>query len=286
MRAILSAIRSVAKTFVAGVNDFIEDGCPSMAAALAYFALFSLPPLLVVLMTIGESLVEAEAVRMEASRWIWRTLGPNAAREVERVLWTASRPGGPPGFAAGLSIVVLGFSSTTAFAQLQDALNRAWDVRRRPDRAMWKAYLFKRLLSFGLLVLIGLAILASMAMSTLIVFVAENAPIAPWATETADAALSFAMFTTLLAVLFRFAPDAEVAWRHAFGGAAVTAVLFIAAKRGLTFYLSHSDLGSAYGSAGSLALLLFWFYAAAAVFLFGAELTHAWAAAHAPKTRR
>lgn len=257
-----------------------------MAASLAYFAVFSLPALAVLLMMAGEMLVEAEAVRVEASKWAWRSLGSDAASQVERVLWTASRPGGPPGLAAFVSAAVLLFSSTTAFVQLQDALNRAWNVEPRSDRAVWQQFLLRRLFSFGLLMLIGAAVLASMALSTAIVFLAERTPAAPWAIETANAAISAAIFTVLLAVLFRYGPDADVAWRHALGGAAVTAILFVAAKQGLTFYLSRSDLGGAYGSAGSLALLLFWFYAAAAVVLFGAELTNAWAGRHSPKTRR
>ena len=260
-----------------GVENFIADDCPTQAAALAFFAIFSMPPLLVVVMSIGEFLIEGESVRRQVSTWAWTTLGRNAAQEVEKIIWSASRPGGPPNLAAILSVLALVFSSTTAFTKLQDSLNLAWKVPE-PDRPMWKAYLFKRFISFGLVVTVGVVALLSLVVSTILSAVIDRLGLPHLLPEAGSLVLSWVGLTILLAVLFRYLPDTDVLWRHALSGAMVTAGLFAISKQLMGIYLARSDIGGAYGSAGSLVLLLFWFYFASSVLLFGAELTHAWGA--------
>ncbi len=277
-RSLLEVVKLTAK-------EFTQDDCPRMAAALAYYTVFSLPPLLfLIIMIAGFAYPEATA-RQAITNEIREVVGPETAEQVGTMIDSASeraRAGG------GLLVTVLGgvaliFGATGAFAQLQAALNKAWQVAPDPAQGGIKNFAFKRLISFGMILATGFLLLVSMALSAIVTAlgssIADMLPIslASWVPRLFDLTVSLAVITFLFAALFKILPDAEIRWRDVWAGAIVTAILFVLGKFGIGLYLGQSDPGSAYGAAGSLAIVLIWIYFSSMMLLLGAEFTQVWA---------
>jgi membrane protein len=208
-------------------------------------------------------------------------MAPEAAQQIEALLVQAQQPG--RGVAAGLvGALVLIVSATGALQELQTALNRAWGVQPDPKQSGYRALVWKRLISLALLMGVGALLLTSLVASWgLAAFGDWLGPNLPkWLSARAiwglNALLSLGMVTVLIAAIFKFVPDARLAWSDVWAGAAVTAALFVAGKMALGLYFSTSAPASAYGAAGSLALVLLWIYYSAQVLLLGAEFTHVW----------
>lgn len=271
-------------------GEFQQDDCLQMAAALAYYTIFSLPPLLVIIITIAGLQLGEEAVQGKVEQEIEQMIGAEAAEQVQTMISSASQSLSEEGtFWTGiLGIGALLFGATGAFAQLQKALNRAWSVQ--PDRSGILNFLLKRALSFGMIVTTGFLLLVSLTLSTLLT--ALGSELQSWIpgfplslTKVLDAALSLTVITALFAAIFRILPDARIGWRDVFTGAAATALLFVAGKTLIGFYLGQSDPGSMFGAAGSLALVLLWIYLSAVLLLLGAEFTQVWARRHGKAIR-
>jgi membrane protein len=269
--------RVIKQTFA----EFHADECPRMAAALAFYTVFALPALLGFTILVAASVVDREQITTRLRGHLREAMGPAEAKQVEALLVQAQQPG--RGIVAGLiSVVILVASATGALQELQTALNRAWRVTPDPKRSGYQALLWKRGISLALLVGIAALLLASLLASwALAEFSQWIRPYLPeWLSAQAiwllNAALSLGMVTLLIAAIFKFMPDARLAWSDVLTGAAVTAVLFVAGKLALGLYFSTSAPASAYGAAGSLALVLLWIYYSAQVLLFGAEFTQVW----------
>lgn len=266
-------------------REFLDDDCTKLAGSLAYYAVLSLPPALALIITVAGTMVEPEAVQMVIRERIQDVVSPRAAAQIEAVLGRVSRPevGGVGATLLSLGVLVLG--ATAAFAQLQDALNRVWGVQQRPDRSEVRKYLVKRLFSFGMIVVLGLLLLVSLVVSTLLSAFGQiiRQLLSPGLSQAVlrivEGGVSFAALIALLAAAFTVVPDARVRWRHAGVGAAVTAILFTAGEYVLTQFLGHTNPGSAYGAAGSLVLVLIWIYFLALILLLGAEFTQVFARA-------
>lgn len=257
-----------------------RDDVPSLAAALAYYTVFSLPPLLAVVVWVAGAVYGPEAIAARIEAQAASTIGPGAGAEIGAMLDGAgSLAGGLGAKLIGLLALVLG--ATGAFGQLQKALNRAWNVEDAGGGL--REILLKRLLSFGMVVTLAFFLLASLVLSTALSALSAAAAdvagsvLAGLGGRLLDLGLSLAVITGLFAVLFRVLPDAEIAWRDVWVGALATAVLFTVGKTVLGVYLAHASPGSAFGAAGSLALLLVWIYYSALIVLVGAEFTQAWA---------
>lgn len=259
------------------------DGCPQMAAALAYYTVFSLPALLVLVILIVEPLIDPEAIRAAVEGQAGGLLGREAGSQVQTVLENIRRPGQGALFPAVVGIVAFAFGATAAFAQLQNALNATWQVGPDPTRGDVKNFLLKRVLSFTMILAIGFLLIVSLAVgAVLTAFGDAFASIAPaWLSrpllDFINAAVSFTVYTGLFAAMFRFLPDARVLWKHAVIGGAMTATLFTLGKFAIGLYLGQSDPGSVYGAAGSLAIIMIWVYFSSMILLFGAEFTQVWA---------
>jgi membrane protein len=182
---------------------------------------------------------------------------------------------------AVISGVLLLFGATAAFASLQNALNRAWNVKPDPRRGQIRNFLAKRVFSFGVMITVGFMLLVSLSLtatlSALGTRLTSGLGIPEPVLRVIDVALSFALVTLLFAAMFKLLPDAKIAWRDVVVGAVGTAIFFVLGKLAIGYYLGRSDPGSAYGAAGSLAIIMIWVYYTSMIVLFGAMFTRVWA---------
>ena len=266
-------------------KEFVNDECPRLAAALAYYTFFSLPALLVAIVYIGGMFVhDNEAIQSRLIGHFEETMGTEGAKQVTAILKNASQPQKSTlGWLVGTGMLLLG--ATGALQELQTALNRAWGVEPDPAQGGVKGFLMKRLVSFVLLLGIALLLIGSLAISWGLKAFGQWLDTNPndWLTSNVmdwmNTGLSVALITVLFAFLLRFLPDAQVKWSDVWAGAVVTAILFWVGQSLLGLYLTYSKPTSAYGAAGSLALVLLWMYYSAMIFFLGAEFTHALATA-------
>lgn len=267
------------KILKSAISEFLSDDCPRMAAALSYYTIFSLPALLLVVLLVASIFVDADTIHSHIIHRIQAVTGPEAAKQVGAILDNVTRPGSGGFLTVVLSVGALLFAATGAFSQLQAALNRAWEVEPDPDRGGVRNFLTKRVLSFAMILSIALLLLASMILQAVLSFfgglVTAILPdaLSGIALRFGTIAVSLVTATLLFGVVFQVVPDARVYWRDAWKGALATAVLFLLGNFLLGLYLSRSSPGSAYGAAGSLALVLVWIYYSSMIFFFGAELT-------------
>src|SRR5690606_32263226 len=265
-------------------KEFSEDDCPQMAGALAYYTVFSLPPLLVLVIIIAGLAFGRQAVEGHVEREIAGLIGPSAAEQIQTMISNASQRLEAGG---GLIPTIIGvgaliFGATGAVAQLQKALNRAWEVQPAPSRSGIITFLFKRLLSFGMIIGTGFLLLVSLLLSAIVSAfgnrLQEYLPDAFVDLPTIlDFVLSFAVITVLFAAIFKILPDAKIRWRDVWVGAGVTAALFVVGKVLIGLYIGRSNPGSMFGAAGSLVLVLLWIYYSSLIMLIGAEFTQVWA---------
>ena len=265
----------------AALRDAVEDDVFSLSAAIAYYTLFSLPPVLVVMVAVASVAFGTEAVVEMLSAQVRDLVGPGAGDAIRTMIEEGGEVGGGLGTSiAGLAALL--FGATGAFGQLRKALNRAWEVEPEEGGGL-VGVLVKRVLSFGMVLTIGFLLLVSLVISTVLASLGDAAAsvagdgIVRVGMEVANAVVSLGVTTVLFALLFKVLPDAEIAWRDVWVGAAVTALLFTLGKTAIGLYLGAADPGSAFGAAGSLALVLVWIYYSALILLLGAEFTQAWA---------
>jgi membrane protein len=259
----------------------MDDDVPTLSAAIAYYTVFSLPPLLVVVVAVAGAIFGAQAVEQAIVGQVESAIGPGAADEVGTMIEQrqGSLAGGLGAQLAGIAALL--FGATGAFAQLQKALNRAWEVEETSGGGVVGVVL-KRMLSFGMILAIAFLLLVSLAVSAAISAVGSAAAEAvggmpPVLMQALNLAVSVGVITLLFALMFKVLPDAEVAWRDVWVGALVTALLFTVGKTLIGLYLGTANPGSAFGAAGSLALILVWVYYSSLIVLVGAEFTQVWA---------
>jgi membrane protein len=247
------------------------DYAPSMGAALAYYALFSIAPLLLIVTGIAGLFFGAQAARGELLGELTSLMGSDAARAVEDLLAHASRPAsGVIAMAIGGVTALLGASSV--FNELQSDLDRIWRSQA-PARASGLAQLVRtRLVAFALMLVLASLLVASLAASALLSALAVSG-----LAHAGEALFSIAVLTVGFAVVYKIVPRVRIAWRDVWLGAAVTAALFVAGKIAIGFYLGRAAPASAFGAAGSLVVLMVWIYYSAQVFLLGAEFTRLYA---------
>jgi len=264
------------------VNNFIEDDCPTMAAALSYYTVFSLPPLLVLLLTILGAVIDPQDIQGTIEAQMRAAMGPAGADQVRTILANVDRPsvGSLP---AVISIIALLLGATGVFGQLQAALNKAWDVAPDPAKGGIKTMLLKRVFGVGMVVGLAFILLVSLVVSAVLSAFGDQIgrllPEGLSATllEGLNFAGSLAVITLLFGAIFKVLPDAKIAWSDVRVGALATAVLFAAGKFALGLYLGRSNPGEAFGAAGALALMLVWIYYSSMIVLMGAEFTKSWA---------
>jgi membrane protein len=249
---------------------------PRLGAALAYYAMFSLAPLLVISIGVAGLVFGQEAARGQITGQVEHLVGKQGGEVLQTMVESASQPGkGTLGTVVGIVMLLVG--ATGLFGQLQDALNTVWEVRPTPGGGIW-LFIRTRILSFSMVLGVAFLLLVSLILSSVLSAVGslfmesgESAFV-----QVCAAALDFVVITALFATLFKFLPDVEIPWRDVWLGAVITSLLFIFGKFLIGLYLGRAGIGSAYGAAGSLVVLLVWLYYASQIFLFGAELTKAY----------
>jgi membrane protein len=265
----------------ATIFKFFSDNCSTMAASLSFYTFFSLPALLTLLLTLVGRVMDPTQVQEAIIAQVGGVIGAAGSEQVRAIISHAKRGDGPASVATLLSVLALAFGATTTFAQLQDALNRIWSVKPDPRRNQLRVFLVKRIFSFGIVVTVSFLLLVSLVLSTAFAAATHRmttllgAP--PIVLEVATSTIGFVLITMLFAVMYRYLPDARIAWRDVGPGAIGTALLFVLGKTLLSTYLGGTDPGSAYGAAGSLAVVLIWVYYTSMILLFGAEFTELWA---------
>jgi len=262
------------------VNEFSSDRCGVFAAALAYYAVFSMPPLLILIIWIAGFVWEPSAVSGQLERQMTELMGQTGAEQVKQLIDQNGVSGGSlPTKIAGIAVLI--FGATGVFVQLQQALNVTWEVQPDPEQGGWKNFLFKRLLSLGMILTIAFLLLISLVLSSVLMALTETIgqalPVPGGAAAVVNFIVSVAVITLLFAAIFKFLPDVVISWKDVWFGAGVTAFFFVVGKFLLGLYLANKDLGSTYGAAGSLVFILVWIYYSSMILLFGAETTQVWA---------
>jgi membrane protein len=264
-------------------REFNDDEATWMAAALSYFTVFALAPLLAILLQVTSLIWDPGQVREALTGQFQTLMGQDVARQVQTMMMSAEqKTASGSGIRLVWSIIGLVFGATGAFVSLQSALNRAWEVQPDPKSGGIKNFVMKRFLSLGMVLGIAFLLLVSLALTTALsafgdyLFGGTGASVA----QVLNFVLSFAVVTLLFAAIFKVLPDAKVAWRDVWVGAVATAALFVIGKFLIGLYIGQSDPGSAFGAAGALAVLLVWIYYAAVILLLGAEFTQAWMRLH------
>lgn len=270
-----SAWKLLTETFA----DWNEDKAPRLAAALAYYALFSLAPLLVIAIAVAGLVFGREAVEGQLFGQIKGFVGDTGAAAIQEMIKGASSP--TAGIIATIiGVVTLLFGAAGLFGQLQDALNTIWEVQPKPNQGIW-AMLRQRFFSFGMVLGTGFLLLISLVLSTVLAAVGEYGrqllPGVDILWNVINLLIAFAVTTGLFALIFKFVPDAEIGWSDVWVGAVVTALLFSLGRFALAQYLGRGSFGTTYGAAGSLIIVLLWIYYSAQILFFGAEFTQVYA---------
>jgi membrane protein len=273
------------------VSGWMQDDAPSKGAALAYYAVFSMAPLLFLIISIAGLFFGADAVRGAVFGQVADLMGRNGAEAVEEMLAHVSQP--ETGlWATIVGVVVLIFGATTVFAQLQSALDAIWEVppelaKAEKRNALW-TFVKGRLLSFGLVLALAFLIVVSLIFSAAMSALGKwwGPAFGEWETlaHVFNILVAFAMLTVVFAAIFKFMPRAHIEWRDVWVGAAVTSALFAIGKFLIGLYLGKSDVGSSFGTFGSIIIVMVWVYYSAQIFLLGAEFTWVWA--HASGSRQ
>lgn len=264
----------------ASASEFMENNSFRLAGALAFNAIFSIPPLLIIIIRAAGYFWGEAAVSGELSTQISSAIGASAAKEVENIIQNAhmSESGG---MAFWISIGVLIFASTTFFATLQESLNSVWNLKPKPTNSIVKM-IQVRLFSFGIVLSIALLMLVSLVLSTAISILSDYLTsilpdISVFFIKLIDFVISTGIISVLFALIYKYLPDAIIRWKDVWVGAIVTALLFALGKFLIGFYISTSDPGSAYGAAGSIIVILIWIYYSSLIIFFGSELAQQYA---------
>ena len=260
-------------------RDFSDDGALRLSAALAYYALLSLAPLLLLILSVAGLIWGRDAVSGRLVQEMGGMVGNKGAEAAQLILSNQqeSRQGI---WVTLMGIIVLVLGATGVFLQLQDALNIIWDVRPQPGHGI-RGFLRSRLISVGALASLGFMFLISLAASTALSglhdYLGERLGSAVWLLYAFNLIVSLGLFTLLFAAIFKFLPDVLISWRDVWIGALFTAIMFVIGKYLIGLYLGRSSIASAYGAAGSIVVFAIWSYYACLIMFLGAEFTQVFA---------
>src|SRR5512132_2026564 len=278
-------IRSLWRVTLGAAQDWWEDNCLRLAASLAYYTALSLAPLILLIVGLLGVVLERQQVASQLESQLEGLMGP-AGRELVTSILTTTSPQGSL-LATVVGLVTLFIGATAVFGELQATMNLIWEVRPAPTSGVWaglwawlKARVFSLAIVFALafLLLVSLVVSAALAGAAALFWGPEQALLS----RLLEMAVSLLVLTLGFSLLFTYVPDAEIRWRDVWPGGVMTAVLFTVGKTAIGYYLGYASVGSAYGAAGSMVVLLVWVYYSALIVCFGAEFTHVWATRQGP----
>jgi membrane protein len=259
-------------------TEFGEDNVLRLSAALAYYAIFSIGPLLAIVVGLAGLAFGNEHVRHQIHQSLQGMLGENSAKTIDSMM--AARSHSKSLLTTILGIIALLFGAAGVFGQLQDSLNTIWEVKAKPGGGIW-GLARQRFLSFSMVLGVGFLLLVSLALSTALSAFAgmlNNAiPMGEFVAHAVNFIVSFGVITVLFAMIFKYLPDVKIPWSKVWIGAIATALLFTIGKYLLGLYLGRQSTSSAYGAAGSVIVILMWVYYASVILFFGAEFTQVYA---------
>jgi membrane protein len=260
----------------ATVTQWIEDQPFLLASSLSYYTIFSLAPLLIIVIAIAGFAFGKAAAEQRIVGTIQGLIGPQGAEAIETMIQNASSQPKTGIISAGVGLVTLILGAGGVVGQLQTSLNTIWGVEPKPGQGIW-GILHQRFISLAMVLGIGFLLLVSLAISALVTgfshFIEDYLVIA----YSLDLVISILLVTALFAMIYKFLPDVQIRWRDVWIGAALTAVLFTAGKFLIGLYLGRSSVGSTYGAAGSIITILLWVYYSSLILFLGAEFTQVYA---------
>jgi membrane protein len=257
-------------------SEFSTDNATKLSASLSYYTIFSLAPMLVVIISVAGIFYGREAIQGQLYGQINWLIGKDAAAQVEELIKNA-RLSQKSGIAAIIGTVTLLLGATGVFAEIQDSINFIWSLKAKPKSGILK-YLFNRLLSFSLILSLGFLLIVSLLVNTFLDIFSQRLQlffedVTVYLFMFINLAIVFSVITILFATIFKVLPDGKIAWKDALLGACVTAVLFMAGKFLIGYYLGQSSITSTFGAAGSVVIILLWVYYSSTILFLGAEFT-------------
>ena len=267
-------------------KEFMDDHAIKLSAALSYYTIFSLPPLLIIIISLSGIFFGADAVRGEIFGQINGLVGNNAALQIQETIKNVKLSNGSA-FAAIIGVIILIIGASGVFSEIQDSINFIWGIKAKPKRGLIK-FMYNRLMSFsmigsvGFLLLVGLIInsLIDILIKRLIIYFPQDTVLLFY---VSNMLIVFIIITLLFTIIFKALPDGKIALRDCIIGASFTAFLFMIGKFAIGFYLGSYNIASIYGAAGSLIIILIWVYYSAMILYFGAEFTKVYAHTHGQK---
>lgn len=261
-------------------KGFGNDNVTKLSGSLAYYTVFSLGPLLVVIISLCSIFLGREAVEGKIYGQLNTFVGSDTALQLQQIIKNASI-NGKGNLAAVIGIITLLLGATTVFGDIQDSINKIWGIKPKPKKG-WLKMLRNRFLSFSVIASLGFLLLVSLGFSAIIEalmssFQAKYPDVAVIFVYIINLILTLGITTIIFGVIFKVLPDAQIKWKDIIAGAIATAVLFMLGKFAISFYISKANVGSTYGAAGSIVILLLWVYYSSIILYFGAEFTKAYA---------
>lgn len=272
--------KGIWKVLKESFTGFSDDKVTKLSGSLSYYMVFSMGPLLVVIISLCSIFLGREAVEGHVYTALKDFLGADTAASLQEIIKNAN-VGNKSTIAATIGIITLLIGSTTVFGEIQDSINTIWGLKPKPKRG-WLKMLQNRFLSFSVIISLGFLLLVSLGLSSIIEalqtrFLAAYPDVAVVLVYSVNMLVTLLVTSFIFAVIFKVLPDAEIRWKDVAVGAIVTAVLFMVGKFGISIYISQTNVGSTYGTAGSLVVFIVWVYYSSLIVYFGAEFTKAWA---------
>jgi len=256
-----------------------EHSIPRLGAALAFYTIFAIAPLFIIVLAVAGFFFGEDAARHQLFNELNGLIGQKSGEAIEAVIVSANQPRTGT-WATVIALGTLFVGATGVFVQLQDSLNTIWNVRPKPGRGL-RHFIRNRVLSFAMILVLGFLLLVSLVLSAVLAAVGQSIGGAITSHElilrAVNFVLSLGVVSLLFALIFKLLPDVKIAWREVWLGAVITAVLFSLGKYALGLYLGRSTFASAYGAAGSLVIFLVWVYYSSQILFFGAEFTRLYA---------
>jgi membrane protein len=280
MKIVVKNIWSITKQ---SFSDFIDNKVFKLSAALAFYTIFSLPAMLIIIISVSDIFYGRAAIEGTLYHQIAAFVGNDAAIQIQQTIRGAALSQNSY-FATMVGIFTLIFGATSVFTEIQDSINYIWKLKTKPRKGMgFLKMLFNRLLSFSLVVSLGFLLLVSLLINGLMdMLITRLTNMFPELTVivvyAVNVIITFGITALLFALIFKVLPDARIKWRHVRAGAFTTAILFMLGKFLIGYYLGHSKLSSTYGTAGSVIVMLLWVYYSSMILYFGAVFTHVFAA--------
>ena len=268
------------------INGFIDDNGLKLSAALSYYTIFSLPPLLLIIISISGIFFGENAVRGEIFGQINDLVGNDAALQIQNTIKNVTLTQSNT-FVTTLGVIILFIGASGVFAEIQDSINYIWGIKAKPKKGFIK-YIYNRLMSFSMIVSVGFLLLVGLIINSLVdilnnrlgYFLTKGTITGVYIVNTL---IVFIIITILFIIIFKTLPDGKIAFRDCITGAAFTAFLFMIGKFAIGLYLGSYNIASIYGAAGSIIIILIWVYYSANILYFGAEFTKVYATTHGQK---